>query len=70
MEEGPLPLPMPSMPPAAPSETPMDPVLEAAVAFTIPSALHHLHMEWRRFHRERLEWTMDRAQLCVRPSPL
>lgn len=37
--------------------------LESQMNF--PTALHFLHLEWRRFERERSEWELERDELQV-----
>ena len=33
--------------------------------YSLPGVLHYLQVEWRRFERERNEWTIERAQMKV-----
>lgn len=40
--------------------------LLAPVDYNLPGVLHYLQAEWRRFERERNEWTIERAELKVR----
>ncbi|CEG83404.1 Putative Striatin-domain-containing protein (Fragment) [Rhizopus microsporus] len=39
---------------------------QAALEYTLPGVLHFLQAEWRRFERERNEWTIERAELKAR----
>ncbi|KAI9275940.1 WD40-repeat-containing domain protein [Phascolomyces articulosus] len=34
--------------------------------YSLPGVLHYLQVEWRRFERERNEWTIERAQMKAR----
>ncbi|ORZ11245.1 WD40-repeat-containing domain protein [Absidia repens] len=36
------------------------------VDYSLPGVLHYLQAEWRRFERERNEWTIERAELKAR----
>ncbi|KAI8339260.1 WD40-repeat-containing domain protein [Chlamydoabsidia padenii] len=36
------------------------------VDYNLPGVLHYLQAEWRRFERERNEWTIERAELKAR----
>lgn len=35
------------------------------IDYSLPGVLHFLQAEWRRFERERNEWTIERAELKV-----
>lgn len=38
---------------------------QTALEYTLPGILHYLQTEWRRFEREKNEWTIERAELKV-----
>ncbi|KAI8140171.1 WD40-repeat-containing domain protein [Fennellomyces sp. T-0311] len=40
--------------------------VSAPVEYSLPGVLHYLQVEWRRFERERNEWTIERAQMKAR----
>ncbi|KAG1643296.1 hypothetical protein G6F44_003979 [Rhizopus delemar] len=39
---------------------------QTALEYTLPGILHYLQTEWRRFEREKNEWTIERAELKAR----
>ncbi|KAG1143109.1 hypothetical protein G6F37_011276 [Rhizopus arrhizus] len=39
---------------------------QATLEYTLPGILHYLQTEWRRFEREKNEWTIERAELKAR----
>ena len=38
---------------------------ESSMEYTLPGVLHFLQAEWRKFERERNEWTIEKAELKV-----
>ncbi|KAI9496878.1 WD40-repeat-containing domain protein [Zychaea mexicana] len=40
--------------------------LSTPAEYSFPGVLHYLQVEWRRFERERNEWTIERAQMKAR----
>lgn len=38
---------------------------QTTLEYTLPGILHYLQTEWRRFEREKNEWTIERAELKV-----
>lgn len=39
---------------------------QTTLEYTLPGILHYLQTEWRRFEREKNEWTIERAELKAR----
>ncbi|KAI8380528.1 WD40-repeat-containing domain protein [Choanephora cucurbitarum] len=39
---------------------------ESSMEYTLPGVLHFLQAEWRKFERERNEWTIEKAELKAR----